>query len=64
MSMIYIRKAYGVPAKRGGRVRYRGREGTITSACGPHLRVRFDGDKRTSILHPTWSVDYLENDCG
>ncbi len=41
MSMEFIRMAYNVPCKRGGKVIYRGRgteeHGTITSAKGAHL---------------------------
>lgn len=57
MGLEYIRAAYGVPAKRGGRVRYdwavRGPcEGRITG--GSYLlSVRFDGDGRTYQFHPT-----------
>ena len=49
MSMDYIRRTYGVPAKRGGMVRYTNTdngavtEGRITGARGPWLRVRFPG---------------------
>jgi len=68
MSMREIRKTYGVPAKRGGRIEFSSvsdrflRRGTITSARGAHLRVRWDGDKRTwpAPLHPTWRVRYLD----
>lgn len=70
MSLKCIRDYYGVPAKRGGRIRYTGdggdfdpQDGTITSASGPHLMVRFDIDgPNTRIrhkLHPTWEVEYL-----
>jgi len=43
MSLPYIRRTYGVPARRGLRVRYTDGagviwNGTITSAKGPHLR--------------------------
>lgn len=65
MSAEYVRRYYGVPAKRGGRIRflYNGeREGTITSFDGQYLRVRFDGETRSERLHPTWKVDYLDND--
>lgn len=51
MSMSYVRRYYGVPAIRGGRVSYLGREGRITSA-DHRLRVRFDGDTFTSVIHP------------
>lgn len=74
MSIPYVRKYYGVPAKRGGRVRYMGEvamgtggpiEGRITSATA-HLHVRPDEPEKWSrliILHPTWEVDYL-NEAG
>lgn len=65
--MEYIRKRYGVPAKRGGRVRYTGNpdgkpvDGTITSAVtgNAHLRVRLDGNTRSYWFHPTWKLEYL-----
>jgi hypothetical protein len=64
MSMDYIRRQYGVPAKRGARVRYTGglspAEGRITSARGPHIRVRLDGEKRSDVYHPTWKIEYLD----
>lgn len=59
----WIRLNYLVPARRGGRVRFTGgaepRHGSITSAQGARLRVRFDGDKRPSTLHPTWCIEYI-----
>jgi hypothetical protein len=63
MSLAYVRKAYGVPAKRGGRISYTGdgrsELGTITGARGGHLRVRLDGIKHTMPFHPTWKIEYL-----
>lgn len=64
MSMESIRRNYGVPAKRGGRVEYTGgnsgpRLGTITSADGARLRIRLDGDDQALIYHPTWKLRYL-----
>jgi hypothetical protein len=50
----YIRWRYNVPAKRGGRVTYRGQAGTITAA-GPHLHIRLDEREYKSsrvIVHP------------
>ena len=45
--MDYIRKTYGVPAKRGARVQYVGdgfaQAGTITGSNGSHLWIRLDG---------------------
>ena len=67
MSMKFVRQRYGVPAKRGGRIRYRPRldrpsiEGTILSADS-RIRVRLDTpDGRRVILHPTWRVEYLDS---
>lgn len=63
MSLSYIRKVYGVPAKRGGRVRYTGgihpSEGRILGADGPHLRIRMDGSLTVLKYHPTWKIEYL-----
>ncbi len=60
----YIRRYYGVNAKRGGRVRYTGgqkgeRFGTIKSARGGYLRIVLDGDKHAGNFHPTWKLEYL-----
>lgn len=63
MSIEYIRKTYGVPAKRGGRVEYTGdgeRElGTIRSARGSHLNIQLDGVNHTMPFHPTWELRYI-----
>jgi hypothetical protein len=64
MSVEYVRKAYGVPARRGGRVEYTGdcktELGTIRSASGGHLNMRLDGVKHTIPFHPTWKLRYLD----
>ncbi len=67
MSMSYIRMSYQVPAKRGAKVIYYGASphvaGTITgSTLSGHIRVRFDGAKRSVKLHPTWCIEYLAGD--
>lgn len=63
MSLQYIRDAYQVPAKRGGRVVYSGNgrdvSGVITGACGGWLRIRLDGDNFSCKFHPTWNIKYL-----
>lgn len=63
MSMDYVRRAYGVPAKRGGRVVYTGdgeeEFGTIRSAQGGRLMIQLDGIKHTMPFHPTWKLRYL-----
>jgi len=64
MSMDYIRRAYGVPAKRGGRVSFTAGEkavqGTIVAARGHYLRVRWDESGLTHSMHPTWMLVYLK----
>ncbi|TXT24395.1 MAG: hypothetical protein FD131_4992 [Rhodocyclaceae bacterium] len=71
MSLQYIRKTYGVPAKRGMRIRYTDGagviwNGAITFAKGPHLRVLVDdrvpGYRGRLILHPTDSLEYIQAD--
>lgn len=52
---------YGVPAKRGGRIRFDGKPGRITSGSGGHLMIQLDDDPpgwRTRV-HPTWRMEYL-----
>jgi len=58
MSMDYVRKRYGVPAKRGKRVTVDGKSGRITSAKGGYILVRFDGMPISIPCHPTWRVEY------
>jgi hypothetical protein len=69
MSMDYIRRTYGVPARRGGRVIYtdttgKAWPGVITSARNGRLLVRLDdnlaGSRARAKLHPTWNVEYLK----
>lgn len=61
--MAWVRKYYGVPAYRGGRVIYdgEGRDefGTITSASNGRLNIRLDGQKHPNPFHPTWKLRYL-----
>lgn len=72
MSMQWVRDSYGVPAKRGGRVRVTfglGPEfmkntdlynmtGTITKAT-QYVFVRLDGEKWSHRFHPL-DLEYLE----
>ncbi|AJT42401.1 hypothetical protein [Psychromicrobium lacuslunae] len=60
MSAAYVRRYYGVPAKRGVRVTVEGRPGVIVSFPEQYIGVRLDGEKRTSRCHPTWGVEYPE----
>jgi len=57
--MAYIRGYYGVPAKRGGRVKFQGHLGTITSASSQYLYLRLDTGQRVGPCHPTWEMEYL-----
>ena len=65
--MEWVRRNYGVPAKRGGRVEYTGdgrpELGTIISATASgHLKVELDSQPRAIRLHPTWKMRYLDAD--
>jgi hypothetical protein len=72
MGMSYIRQAYGVPAKRGGRIIYtgdkrgraggEGQAGVIVGSQGAHLRIRLDGQQTIYTFHPTWKIEYLTGD--
>lgn len=65
MSFDYIRRTYGVPAKRGGRVEYTGhyapQGGTIRSARNGYVMIQLDGRKFPTPFHPTWKLRYLED---
>lgn len=56
--MKWIRKVYGVPTKRGMKVKVDGEAGVITSANHVFIMVRFDGKKHALPCHPTWRVEY------
>lgn len=58
----YIRRIYGVEPKIGQRITMDGKPGVIIRPRGdPHyLRVRFDGEKHASNVHPTWKVTYAD----
>lgn len=66
MTMAWVRKSYGVPAKRGGRVEYTGDRkvelGTIRSARHGRLVIQLDGVRHTMPFHPTWRLRYLPAD--
>lgn len=52
MSMAYIRDFYGVPAKRGGIVFYKGHRGVITGSKNAYLRVRMEDFDIIKTFHP------------
>jgi hypothetical protein len=58
--MEYIRKFYGVPAKRGGRIIYGASGyGTIVGSMGAYLRIRMDGEKQVKSYHPQHLITYI-----
>jgi hypothetical protein len=59
MSMAYIRDYYSVPAKRGGRIAFMGKPGTIVGSRSQYLRVRLDHHPdKIDTVHPTWEMEY------
>lgn len=56
MSMEYLRKTYGVPARRGANVRYRWHKGGPTTGrvvyATHYVHVRFPGDPQIYKFHP------------
>lgn len=60
MTLQYIRKAYGVPAKRFARIRFQGQPGSIVGSRYQYLEVKLDDEKRVRVIHPTWEVEYLD----
>ena len=60
--MQRIREAYGVPAKRGGRIIFDGQPGRILAAGlngALRLTVLLDNGTRRQV-HPTWHMTYLD----
>lgn len=57
--MNYIRRAYNIPAKRGGRITFQGKPGVIVGSRGPYLRIRLNGEQEARNYHPTWEIEYL-----
>lgn len=54
----YIRNTYNVPAKKGGRIEYKSRPGTIDGANGAYLKIQLDGERDIGRYHPTWEMEY------
>lgn len=57
-----VRRQYGVPARRGVRVTYRGypepSTGRLTYCNGQYVWMRTDDGKKVGPLHPTSAMDY------
>jgi len=58
MSMDWVRRRHGVPAVRGGRVRWFGQPGRILSARGGLLKVRLD--EGYLVTADPANLEYLE----
>lgn len=63
MSLKYIAQSFKVPAVRGQRILshdgLRPRMGTIIGARGQLLRVQFDGEAESEIVHPRRKLEYI-----
>jgi hypothetical protein len=65
-SFDYINRTYGLTLKRGSRVEYTAnplapQQGTVTSARGQYISVRFDGEAKPSgPFHPTWEMRQID----
>jgi hypothetical protein len=63
-SFDYFIKYYGVPAKKGCRIIYTGGEepknGVIIGVKGPYLKIKLDGETYAGVYHPTWELQYLD----
>ena len=60
--MADLRRAYGVPARRGMTVTVDGKPGRITSARGcQYIMVRFGSLYFSRPCHPTWRVVYFDD---
>ena len=64
--MEYIRKFYGVPAKRGAKVRIHVSydkdvtfNGTIVASKGEYIKVKIPGGKKSLAYHPVDHIEYL-----
>lgn len=57
--MEWIRNAYNVPAKLGGRIKYKGKHGTILGTQNQYLIIQLDGEIAKRPYHPTWEIEYL-----
>lgn len=59
----YIRDYYGVPARKGAQVIYRGRKGKVTGASNQYVMIKLDGEKFSKPYHPRDDdLKWLENE--
>jgi hypothetical protein len=60
----YVRSYYGVPARKGARVRHPGSgDGTVTHAGGHYIWITWDATgKERGPYHPTDEIEYLDKE--
>ena len=59
MSLEYIRNYYGVPAKRGMKVKFFNKSSIIVGSRGAYLKIRLDGERDSKPYHPTYELEYV-----
>lgn len=55
----YVRSYYGVPAYKGVRVEYAGKQGVVTGGVNAYVKILLDGEKFAKPYHPTDGITYL-----
>lgn len=58
-SLEYIRRSYGVPARTGKHVEYKGKRGIVAGGQNAHVMVKLEEDKHARPYHPS-DLDWLE----
>jgi hypothetical protein len=67
-SLEYVRNYYQVPAFPGQRVLYTGdkkkgpQPGVIVGGVSAHIKIRIDGEKDAYPYHPTWELEYVDEE--
>ena len=63
----YVNRTYDLSLRRGSRVEYTGdrnagpKQGSVASANGQYINIRFDGDHKVSgPFHPTWEMKQID----
>jgi|GEM_PF-2048199 len=61
MTFKYINDYYGLSVKRGSKIKFQGTPCTVVSAPCHYLNVvKDDTGNRLNNLHPTWEIEYLD----
>ena len=56
----YIRNYYNVPAKKGKKILFDGKLGTIVGVKNQYLKILLEDEKRPGCYHPTYKMEYLD----